>query len=92
MHQDILYDIPSSVKDLGSTARCRNQGMYEKGRLITVQGHPEFTHDIVEEILVSREKRGIFPEGVYADGMRRLAEEDDGVVVGQAFLRFLLEE
>jgi GMP synthase-like glutamine amidotransferase len=92
MHRDILYDIPSSLKPLGSTTHCRNHGMYDKGRLITVQGHPEFTHDIVEELLIVRQKNGIFPEGVYDDGMRRLMEEDDGVVVGQAFLRFLLEE
>jgi hypothetical protein len=92
MHKDIAYAFPSNVKKLASSPQCSNQGMYEKGRLITVQGHPEFTHDIVEEILKSREERGIFPKGVYADGMHRLTDHDDGVVVGQAFLRFLLEE
>ena len=92
MHRDIAYDFPSTVKQLASTASCSNQGMYEKGRLITVQGHPEFTHDIVEEILESREEMGIFPKGVFADGMKRLKDHDDGVVVAQAFLRFMLED
>ena len=92
MHRDIVVDFPPGVEQLGSSAKCANQGMYQKNRIITVQGHPEFTRDIVEEILNSRQKMGIFPDGVFDDGMRRLTDHDDGVITAQAFLRFLLEE
>ena len=92
MHRDIIADFPPGVEKLGSSVKCANQGMYQKNRVITVQGHPEFTHDIVEEILNARQKMGVFPEGVYDDAIRRLTDHDDGVIVAQAFLRFLLED
>jgi hypothetical protein len=92
MHRDIVKETPKDVESLGSSPRCANQGMYKKGKFITVQGHPEFTHDIVEEILEARQKAGIFPEGVFDDGMGRLQDHDDGVIIAQAFLRFLLED
>ena len=90
MHRDIIFGFPEGVQQLASTAKCENQGFYQKNRLITVQGHPEFTRDIVQEILDTREKQGIFPPGVYKDGVRRLEDHDDGVLIAEAFLRFLL--
>lgn len=92
MHRDIVHDFPEGVQQLASTTSCANQGMYQKNRLITVQGHPEFTRDIVQEILESRQKQGIFPVGVFDDGIKRLRDHDDGVLIAQAFLRFLLED
>jgi GMP synthase-like glutamine amidotransferase len=92
MHKDIVYGFPSSVEEIGYSPVCDNQGMYIKDKLITVQGHPEFTKEIVEEILNSRHKQGIFTEIVFEDAMKRLTDHDDGIIVGQAFLRFLLEE
>ncbi|KAK5107375.1 hypothetical protein LTR62_001318 [Meristemomyces frigidus] len=91
MHRDIVYAYPVSVEPLGSSDRCSVQGMYSKGRLISVQGHPEFNEEIVEELLVNRHEQGIFPDGVYEDGMRRVGERHDGVVVAAAFVRFLVE-
>jgi hypothetical protein len=92
MHRDIVANFPPRVQQLGSTAKCLNQGMYLKNKIITVQGHPEFTHDIVKEILESREEKGVYPPGVFQDGVQRLTDHDDGVLVAQAFLRFLLED
>ncbi|EGP84723.1 uncharacterized protein MYCGRDRAFT_75463 [Zymoseptoria tritici IPO323] len=92
MHRDIVYTYPPSVEPLGQTDRCDVQGMYEKGRLVTVQGHPEFTGDIVEELLQSRHKQGIFDDKMFEEGMERVRRPHDGVKVGAAFLRFLLED
>ena len=91
MHRDIVYYNPEGVEQLASTPRCATQGMYLKDKLITVQGHPEFTSDIMTEILGFRQAAGIFPEGLYDDGMRRVAEQHDGVIVAKAFLKFTLE-
>lgn len=90
MHRDIVFGFPEGVEPLGSSPRCTNQGMYSKGRFITVQGHPEFTRDIVEEILRVRHAAGVFPDDLFEDGVRRLQDHDDGVAVAEAFLRFLL--
>ncbi|KAK5688454.1 hypothetical protein LTS10_000432 [Elasticomyces elasticus] len=91
MHHDIVYTYPESVEPLGHSPRCDVQGMYTKGRLITVQGHPEFTGDIVEELLENRHARGIFDDAMFKDGMERVRKHHDGVAVGAAFIRFLLE-
>jgi GMP synthase-like glutamine amidotransferase len=92
MHRDIVFGLPPEAALLGATAKCQNQGMYVKNRYITVQGHPEFTPAIVGEILESRQKVGVFPGGVFDDGMDRLNDPHDGVQVAVAFLKFLLDD
>lgn len=92
MHRDIVYDYPSGVEELGSSPKCQVQGMYIEGRVTTVQGHPEFNQEIVTELLKSRHDLGIFDDVTYEDGMARVGNAQDGVVVAKAFLRFLLEE
>jgi len=92
MHRDVVYTYPSQVEQLGSSPLCDVQGMYIKNRLITVQGHPEFTKEIVTELLESRHKAGVFDDTMYEDGIARVGNRHDGVAVARAFLKFLLEE
>jgi GMP synthase-like glutamine amidotransferase len=92
MHRDTVFGFPPEARPLGATAKCQNQGMYVMNRYITVQGHPEFTPAIVEEILESRQKIGVFPDGVFEDGMKRLTDRHDGVLVAVVFLKFLLDD
>ncbi len=65
--------------------------MYIRNRVITVQGHPEFNEEIVRELLEVRHRQGIFDDETFEDGIRRVGNGHDGVVVAEAFLRFLLE-
>jgi GMP synthase-like glutamine amidotransferase len=92
MHRDIVYTYPPEVTPLGHSPRCAVQGMYVPRRLITVQGHPEFTEEIVSEILDARVQAGVFTEDEYRDAMNRVKNHHDGVAVGVTFLRFLLED
>ncbi|KAL9091179.1 MAG: hypothetical protein Q9159_001596 [Coniocarpon cinnabarinum] len=92
MHQDVVYQYPPHVEHLGHSPRCDVQGMYKKNSLITVQGHPEFNEEIMRELLEARHSQGIFGDDVYKDGMKRVANHHDGVVVASAFLKFLLED
>lgn len=92
MHRDIVYEYPEGIEHLGYSPRCDVQGMYAKNRLITVQGHPEFTGDIVSELLENRHEKGIFDDKMYEEGMERVRKHHDGVAVGAAFIRFVLEE
>ena len=92
MHQDAVYTYPPSVEHLGHSPSCHVQGMYERKRLITTQGHPEFDEDIVAELLENRHDRGVFDDGTYKDAMRRVKKHHDGVRVAGAFLRFMVEE
>lgn len=91
MHKDMVYEVPSEVEQLAHSPVCANQGMYAKGRLITVQGHPEFTDEIVTELLEARHASGVFDDTMYKDGMNRVGSRHDGVAVGKAFVKFALE-
>ena len=91
MHKDIVYHYPEGVEELGSSDKCKVQGMYLRGKFITVQGHPEFTEEIVRELVEYRYETGVFDKQTYEDGIRKVARQHDGVIVAQAFLRFLQE-
>ncbi|GJN66398.1 Glutamine amidotransferase type 1 [Purpureocillium lilacinum] len=89
MHHDIVFGFPDGAEPLGSNAFCDNQGMYSPGRYLTVQGHPEFTPDIISEVLFNRHTVQIFTDEQYEDGMRRATVPHDGVAVGRAILKFM---
>ena len=92
MHQDVISEYPPGVISLGSSPRCAVQGMYLPGRFVTVQGHPEFTEEIVTEIVTLRGKAGVFSKEQAEDALERAKNEHDGVAIGATFLKFLLEE
>ncbi|RFU77530.1 gmp synthase glutamine-hydrolysing [Trichoderma arundinaceum] len=89
MHRDIVLEFPKDSIPLGSNDKCEVQAMYSPGRYITVQGHPEFTGEIISEILTNRHKVGIFTDEVYKDAMERAPIEHDGVTIAKAFLNFM---
>ncbi|KAA8904982.1 class I glutamine amidotransferase-like protein [Sphaerosporella brunnea] len=92
MHRDIVTSLPEDAENLGATDKCAIQGMYSETRgFITVQGHPEFTPKIVDEILRARRKAGIFSEEQFEDMISRLENAHDGVLVANAFLKFVKE-
>ena len=57
-----------------------------------MQGHPEFTGEVVREICETRLALGIFTQEQFEEAMSRVDNDHDGGVIAQAFLRFLLEE
>ncbi|ERF68940.1 hypothetical protein EPUS_08174 [Endocarpon pusillum Z07020] len=92
MHRDIIYYYPDGVEQLGSSPVCAVQGMYKKGHLITVQGHPEFNEEIMTELLRVRHTMGIFNDDEFDKYMDKAGKPHDGVVVARAFLEFLLDD
>lgn len=92
MHRDIIFYYPEGVEQLGSSPVCSVQGMYKKGHVMTVQGHPEFDEEIVTEILRTRHASGIFNDEDFERYMEVVGKPHDGVVVAAAFLEFLLED
>lgn len=91
MHRDCVLSLHPNVQLLGSSPICQIQGMYTPKHLLTVQGHPEFTREIMTEIVETRHKTGIFDDDAYHEHIGKVALPHDGVVVAQAFVRFLLE-
>jgi GMP synthase-like glutamine amidotransferase len=66
--------------------------MYQKGHVITVQGHPEFDEEIMTENLRAKHTKGIFSDEDFDKYMLRVARPHDGVLVGRVFLEFLLDD
>ncbi|PNS18781.1 hypothetical protein CAC42_5320 [Sphaceloma murrayae] len=91
MHQDIVYEYPKDVEHLAYSPKCEVQGMYKKGKLITVQGHPEFSSFITSEILEVRHTGGVLNDDIYKDAMSRVQSRHDGVVAAKAFLQFVID-
>lgn len=91
MHKDLVYYYPEGVEELGSSGPCKVQGMYIPKKAITVQGHPEFTEEIVASLLANRRRLGIFSDEIYEEAMTRVGKPQDGVLVAQAFLKVLME-
>lgn len=92
MHRDIVYYYPEGMEQLGSSPVCSVQGMYKKRHVITVQGHPEFNEEITTEILRARHAMGIFNDDDFNKYMDMVVKPHDGVVVGKAFIEFLLDD
>lgn len=91
MHKDIVCYYPQGVEELAWSDKCKVQSMYIPKRVITVQGHPEFNEAIVRELLETRREQNIFDEATYRDAIAKVAKPQDGVLIGEAFLRFLQE-
>ncbi|KAF2855610.1 glutamine amidotransferas-like protein class-I [Plenodomus tracheiphilus IPT5] len=91
MHRDVVFSYPPTVTPLGGSPRCLTQGMYTPNRLISLQGHPEFNEGIVSHLVRMRNEQGIFGDEQARDALERVGRKHDGVVIAEAFLRFLLE-
>jgi hypothetical protein len=91
MHRDEASEFPKGTIPLARNDISATQAMYIPKRMIAVQGHPEFTEDMVREILKARHENGTFSDPVYEEGLSRVGNEQDGVAIAQAFLRFLRE-
>lgn len=89
MHKDIVFSLPPGAEGLAESDVCANQGFLLPGKAITVQGHPEFTSEIMPEILGVRHEVGVFNDELYKSGMDRASNGHDGVRIAQAFLKFI---
>lgn len=48
MHKDVVLEVPQGCVNWGSSPQCELQGFYKPQRLLTFQGHPEFTNMILK--------------------------------------------
>ncbi|KAG8161937.1 hypothetical protein KVR01_007702 [Diaporthe batatas] len=88
-HRDMVVEYPPTVMPLAQSRHCPTQAMYIPGRLFTVQGHPEFPQFMMAEMLRAHHQSGIILDGPFDDAMKRALGQHDGIVIAQAFLRFL---
>ena len=93
MHRDHVPSIPPKFQLLGSTEKSPVQGMVLPNasateitslsdiHILCVQGHPEFTADIVLKLVDTREASGVFDGSTARDARHRAGLEHDGIEV-----------
>lgn len=104
MHRDHVPTVPPSFHLLGSSPASHNQGMvrFSSGanpstplppiQIITTQGHPEFNEPIVSAIIEQRLQSGSIGQEAVAEAETRRFWETDGVNVGKAIWKVLLQK
>ncbi|KAH9173859.1 class I glutamine amidotransferase-like protein [Lactarius sanguifluus] len=107
MHRDHVPVTPPSFHLLGSTTITKNQGMVlfsDPGaplptldapipqiHVLTLQGHPEFTAEIVKEVVKARSESGAMDRETAENAWPRADWHNDGVsLIGKAIWRVLL--
>lgn len=91
MHRDAVLEFPKGLESLGHSPVCQTQGFYESKRLLSVQGHPEFTGEITREIIEVRHSTGVFDEEAYRTHIKKVDLPHDGIATGKAIIRFLCD-
>ncbi len=99
MHRDIVTSPPLFNKNLGdihnlaSSPLCEYQGFYTKGKLLTLQGHPEFSKKVCFNLLEKRFSDGLISKEFYDDALKRTQSIDnDGDIIAKSIVRFFTEE
>jgi hypothetical protein len=90
MHRDIVTIPPPEAVSIGRNKCTEHQVLEIPGRMLSVQGHPEFNDHVVKVLLDGRFEKGLFGQEVYDDALACVTEPHDGIPVGLGILNFVL--
>jgi GMP synthase-like glutamine amidotransferase len=85
-----MDSLPASWMTVGSTQHCAVQGVYEPGRVLTLQGHFEFDRFVNSETV-----KFFFPTWqpkVLEETLEAVDADDDSVLAARMVLGFLMEK
>ncbi|KAF8919530.1 class I glutamine amidotransferase-like protein, partial [Mucidula mucida] len=93
MHRDYVVSLPEGYELLAENDVCTVQGFVKqvdgKVKVITVQGHPEFTEDIVDKLVTVRGESGILSQDMVKDVARRRKDPTDGAKIADAIWKII---
>ncbi|KAF3073915.1 hypothetical protein CFAM422_004434 [Trichoderma lentiforme] len=89
MHRDAVVEVPPNIDVIASSCSCKVQMMFQPGRVITIQGHPEFDSRISKSWLDQRYKEGLVGQELYGYALTKLNLGHDGMEILQAMCKFL---
>ncbi|KAJ3069925.1 hypothetical protein HDU98_007033 [Podochytrium sp. JEL0797] len=93
MHKDVVTVCPAGFSVLFSTDLCPIQSLVQGKSILTIQSHPEFTADIVREIVKMRRENGVFA-GDFADEVVEILVKNpssDSMWFSEQIIKFLFE-
>ncbi|KAJ3025938.1 UNVERIFIED_CONTAM: hypothetical protein HDU68_006437 [Siphonaria sp. JEL0065] len=91
MHRDAVTECPPGFSVLISTAVCPIQSLVKENQILTIQSHPEFTADMVREIVKLRRDNGVF-ENDYASELNETLAKNlpvDSTWFAKQIIKFL---
>lgn len=86
-----VESLPAEWMTFGSTDHCAVQGIYEPGRILTLQGHFEFDHFVNSECI----KYFFGPDwdtDRLDEALKAIDADDDSKAAAEMILRFFLEK
>ncbi|KAK9702289.1 hypothetical protein K7432_011317 [Basidiobolus ranarum] len=90
VHQDIVTYSPPGLEVLCSSNLCEVQAMLKPNHIFTIQGHPEFTPSIVEEITRFKEKAGSLSPELANEVYQQLNVSDDSIWLAKKIMEFMM--
>ncbi|KAI8825975.1 class I glutamine amidotransferase-like protein [Fimicolochytrium jonesii] len=92
MHQDHVATVPPGFEILAYTEKCPVHAMIGRdGRILTVQGHPEFVPGVVMEIVKARKAANVFSEDVAKAVQERVNNPADSAWFAEQILSFIAQ-
>ncbi|KAH7127905.1 class I glutamine amidotransferase-like protein [Dactylonectria estremocensis] len=82
--------VPRGIHLIGSTSQCQNQGIYQPGRILTLQGHPEFDQFITTECLKLVGQRVGWEEEFRDAAVASATVNDDAAIAANIIVAFFL--
>lgn len=105
VHQDHVLSIPEGFSNLATTTICPVHSLVKfysppsesasrteilkQIHILTLQGHPEFTSDIVRAIIDVRETKGVLSRDFSAESRERAGLAHEGSTLGRTILEVL---
>lgn len=86
-HQDQVAQLPAEARRLLSSDFCHNAAFHIPGKVLCFQGHPEFTHQYLSDLMAGR-RHQLDPE-VFAAAERSMLAEHQGERVARWMVRFV---
>ena len=75
-HQDQVVELPQDAEVIGKSDFCANAAMVYGDRILTIQPHPEFGPDVVDDLIRLRGK-GLVPDDLLEGASRGLDAPTD---------------
>ncbi|OLL23667.1 putative glutamine amidotransferase-like protein isoform B [Neolecta irregularis DAH-3] len=88
MHRDVVIKPPADAIIIARNEKGIH-GLLVPDRVLSLQGHPEFTKEIEIEIIDSREKSGVFSSVAASNGRMRAALDYDRYDFARAAINFI---
>jgi len=90
LNKEIVTDVPKDFTVLGSNELCPVHGLVKDNYICTFQGHPEFSPDLMQALLLSR--KGIIPDDIITQGVNSAHNPIDQKWLADFIMTFILHD